>query len=173
MTSDPKEMVGILLGIPDVRVLDLVEDDAGQWVEIETTTEDAHCRACGRPAVPDRRRVVEMKSREPMFERPLALSWKTRGWKCVNASCPVGTFFEKADSGTCILISDQTVAPFALSLSLADADTFRSFRIRLGEPGTGPLGISGPACDSRAGQEMLFALNGRLGRVDWVYDVAL
>jgi hypothetical protein len=76
-------------------------------------------------------------------------------------------------AGTCILISDQTVTPFALNVSLTETGMFRSFRIRLGELGTGPLGISGPACNSRAAQEMLFALNGRLDRVDWVYDVAV
>ena len=35
VTSDPNEMIELLLGIPDVRVLGLVEDDAGLWVEIE------------------------------------------------------------------------------------------------------------------------------------------
>jgi len=97
VTSDPKEMVEMLLGIPDVRVLDLVEDDAGLWVEIETTAEAASCGACGQQAVPAGRRVVEMKSLQPFFGRPLALSWKTRGWKCPNDACPIDTFFEKAD----------------------------------------------------------------------------
>jgi hypothetical protein len=76
-------------------------------------------------------------------------------------------------AGTCILISDQTVTPFALTLGLGETDMFRSFRVRLGEPGRGPLGISGPACNSRAAQEMLFALNERLDQVDWVYAAAL
>jgi hypothetical protein len=30
VTSDPNEMIELLLGIPDVRVLGLVEDDAGR-----------------------------------------------------------------------------------------------------------------------------------------------
>jgi hypothetical protein len=90
-------MIGILLGIPDVRVLDIVEDDSGLWVEIEIIREDASCSACGQPAVADGRRVVDMKSRQPMFGRFLTLSWKTRGWKCVNAACSVDFFFEKAD----------------------------------------------------------------------------
>src|SRR4051812_43693379 len=38
-------------------------------------------------------------------------------------------------AGTCILISDQTVTPFALSLRLSDAHRFHEIRIRLGEPG--------------------------------------
>lgn len=76
-------------------------------------------------------------------------------------------------AGTCILISDQTVTPFALNLSLADTAGFRSFRIRLGEPGGGPLGISGPVCNSRAAQKMLLTLDARLDRVAWVYDSAM
>ncbi len=95
--SDPEEMVEMLLGIPDVRVLALIENETGLWVEIETAPEDANCAACGQPAVPDGRRVVDMKSRQPMFGRPLSLSWQTRSWTCENPACPVGTFFEKAD----------------------------------------------------------------------------
>lgn len=76
-------------------------------------------------------------------------------------------------AGTCILISDQTVTPFALNVSLSNRFEFGSFRVRLGEPGGGPLGISGPACNSRAAHEMLLALDVRLERVDWIYDVSL
>jgi hypothetical protein len=97
VTSDPKEIVEMLLGIPGARILDLVEDESGLWVEIETVPAVSNCESCGQPTVPSGRRTVEMKGRGPFFGRPLALSWKTRGWKCVNASCPVDTFFEKAD----------------------------------------------------------------------------
>lgn len=73
-------------------------------------------------------------------------------------------------AGTCILISDQTVTPFALDVNLVDA---RTFRIRLGEPGSGRLGISGPAVNSSAARKMLWALDDRLERVDWAYDVTV
>ena len=75
--------------------------------------------------------------------------------------------------GTCILISDQTVTPFAIDVAVTSAETFRSFRIRLGEAGHGPLGISGPKCTSPAARELLNALNTRLDQIAWVYDVAL
>ncbi|MGO9973630.1 MAG: hypothetical protein ACLP01_12675 [Solirubrobacteraceae bacterium] len=74
-------------------------------------------------------------------------------------------------AGTCILIGDQAVTPFALTLSLSDAEGFRAFRIRLGEPGKGPLGISGPECNSPAARDVLVGLNTRLERINWVYDV--
>lgn len=75
-------------------------------------------------------------------------------------------------AGTCILITDQTVTPFLLDLAATEeGDELRAFRIRLGERGIGPLGISGPPCNSPAAQNLLFALNERLQQIDWVYDV--
>jgi hypothetical protein len=41
----------------------------------------------------------------------------------------------------------------------------------LGEPGFGPLGISGPARNSAAARELLQTLGTRLEQIDWVYDV--
>lgn len=76
-------------------------------------------------------------------------------------------------AGTCILISDQTVTPFALDMRLSDTETFESLRILLGEPGQGPLGISGPACTSVAARTMLAGLNRRLHEVDWAYDLGV
>ena len=96
VTSDPKEMVEILLGIPDVRVLDIVEGDDGMWVEIETTVPE-NCPSCRKPATETERRAVEMESRTPFFGRPFSLSWKTRGYRCENPGCPVGSFFEEAE----------------------------------------------------------------------------
>jgi hypothetical protein len=75
--------------------------------------------------------------------------------------------------GTCILISDQTVTPFELDVAVSEDGLLRPLRIRLGEPGGGPLGISGPVCTSSAAAGMLDALNVRLNRVEWVYDFAI
>lgn len=74
-------------------------------------------------------------------------------------------------TGTCILISDQRVTPFTLGMRLSDPHGFEWLRIRLGEPGGGPLRISGPTCNSRAARNMLEALNGRVDEVNWVYDI--
>lgn len=75
-------------------------------------------------------------------------------------------------AGTCILIRDQRVTPFAFDLSLADPHTLRAMRIRLGEPGGGPLGISGPACNSSAARILLWTLSDRLKQVDWAYEIS-
>jgi hypothetical protein len=75
--------------------------------------------------------------------------------------------------GTCILISDQTVTPFLINLRLSPgADCLAAYRILLGEPGGGPLGISGPACNSNDAERLLGTLISRLDDVEWSYEVA-
>jgi hypothetical protein len=96
VTSDPNEMLEVMLGIPGVQVLGVAEDEAGLRVEVETVSPDMVCSSCGEPAEPVGRRVVELDSRQPFFGRPLHLSWNTRGWRCVNPACSVSTFFEPA-----------------------------------------------------------------------------
>lgn len=96
VTSDPNEMLEVMLGIPGVRVLSVTEDVTGLVVEVETMNADGFCSSCGKPAEPADRPLVELDSRQPFFGRPLHLSWKTRGWRCVNPACSVSTFFEPA-----------------------------------------------------------------------------
>lgn len=96
VTSEPNEVLEVMLGIPGVRVLGVTEDEAGLLVEIETVSPDGLCSSCGEVAEPAGCRVVELDSRQPFFGRPLHLSWKTRGWRCVNPACLVSTFFEPA-----------------------------------------------------------------------------
>ena len=75
-------------------------------------------------------------------------------------------------AGTCILISDQTVTPFFVEIALSPSgDSIRSFRVRLGEPGKGRLGISGPACNSVDAQQLLATVTRRLNDIDWSYTV--
>jgi hypothetical protein len=89
-------------------------------------------------------------------------------------SCAIKTGQDSCElAGTCVLIRDQTVTPFALNMSVANAGVFGSFRIKLGEPGKGLLGISGPKVSTRAAQELLLNLNERLDWIDWAYEAAL
>jgi hypothetical protein len=76
-------------------------------------------------------------------------------------------------AGVCILISDQSLTPFQLSLSLSGEGAFDSLRIRLGEPGDGALGISGPKWSPEAAVNLPPALDARLDQVSWVYDVVI
>ncbi|WP_437875264.1 hypothetical protein [Sorangium sp. So ce513] len=76
--------------------------------------------------------------------------------------------------GTCILISDQTVTPFLLDLNVSRKDDFHAvtaFQIMIGEPGSGPLGISGPPCNSREAQRLLMSLIDRIDEVAWSYTL--
>lgn len=97
MTSDPEEMLEVMLGIPGVRVLAVAEDAAGLRVEVETVSPDGLCGSCGEAAEPAGGRVVELDGRQPFFGRPLHLSWRTRGWRCMNPACSVSMFFEPAE----------------------------------------------------------------------------
>ncbi len=101
--------------------------------------------------------------------------------------------------GLCILMSDQRVTPFFVELELAGPDngahestleagperraherTFEAGpehptdgvhvrQLKLGEPGTGPLGISGPAVHSGAARKLLDRLPARLDSIAWTY----
>lgn len=76
-------------------------------------------------------------------------------------------------AGICILISDQCVTPFAFLADLAAEDELDAVRIRLGEPGSGPLGISGPSCVSGAARELLSGIDSRIDSIDWAYDISV
>jgi hypothetical protein len=76
-------------------------------------------------------------------------------------------------AGLCILISDQTVTPFFARLVVSQSrDRISAYQIRLGEPGGGRLGISGPSCASWKAQKLLDNLNARLENIRWSYAIS-
>jgi len=76
--------------------------------------------------------------------------------------------------GTCILISDQTRVPVHATFRLSAVGEISAYALRLGEPGGGPLGISGPPTTSGQASRLHDRLLNRfaLGQVDWVYEVS-
>lgn len=75
-------------------------------------------------------------------------------------------------AGTCILISDQTVTPLLTEITLSlSGERIESFRARIGEPGGGRLGISGPGCNSKEAQAPLAAVDARRRSIAWAYDI--
>ena len=75
--------------------------------------------------------------------------------------------------GTSILISDQTVTPLQINLAFAPpGDGIQSFRVRLGEPGGGRLGVSGPGCNSQGARTLLATVVARSSSIDWVYAIS-
>jgi len=76
--------------------------------------------------------------------------------------------------GTAILISDQTVTPFAVELGIPDAGgPVAVRRLNLGEPGSGSLGISGPPTNSKDAQRLLACLLDRIDEVEWSYSLEM
>jgi hypothetical protein len=71
--------------------------------------------------------------------------------------------------GLCILITDQSVTPFELSLSLVASGSMADLEIQIGEPGIGSLGISGPPCNSQLADALLAELGTRQAEIAWVY----
>lgn len=73
-------------------------------------------------------------------------------------------------AGACILISDQTLTPFSLHLAASEEDeSVAAFRLHLGEPGGGALGISGAGCSPRNVNKFLANFTDRIGDIAWSY----
>ncbi len=75
--------------------------------------------------------------------------------------------------GTAVLISDQTITPVSMELTVTDDGlSIGEYRVRVGEPGGGSLGISGPPCNSGAAARLASRLAQRLelGQVSWMYE---
>jgi transposase len=88
-------MCALMVGLPDVKVLAVQDDDplTALRVHVETTVEQAGCEGCGtRARLKDRRAValVDLSA----FGRPAVLVWHKRRWVCPEADCDVGSFTE-------------------------------------------------------------------------------
>ena len=97
--------------------------------------------------------------------------WKSESLDAIFCSraCKTGDMAVRL-VGTCVLITDQTVAPFMLDMELGfQSKIVASFDLLLGEPGGGKLGISGPPCNSSKAGLLLLNLPYRLEEVCWTY----
>jgi hypothetical protein len=75
-------------------------------------------------------------------------------------------------TGLCILISDQTVTPVLIRLTLSSSrDSIAAYQVFLGEVGGGQLGISGPPCNSPHAQRLLDTVSARLNNIRWSYAI--
>ncbi len=94
MSSDPTRMCELLVGLPDVNVLEVTETDDALRVKIETRGDRPTCRDCGG--------LVKVKDRDeveyadlPCFGRRSVLVWRKIRWACV-AGCGARSFTETA-----------------------------------------------------------------------------
>ncbi len=95
METNATRMCALLVGLPDVNVLAVDDDDpsAPLRVHVETRAVLVGCDGCGtRAQLKDRRDValVDLAA----FGRPAVLVWDKRRWSCPEADCAVGTFTE-------------------------------------------------------------------------------
>jgi hypothetical protein len=80
-----------------------------------------------------------------------------------------GAFSAKL-GGMTILITDQTVTPVEVEIGLTPtADAIEHVRLKLGEPGGGRLGISGPVCNSREATRLIATFGQRVEDIQWAY----
>ncbi len=92
METNPIRVCELLVGLPDVNVLGVVDDDGGPLgVHVECRVERPACAGCGTTArVKDRPRIglVDL----PAFGRPTRLWWHKHRWWCANPACAVGSW---------------------------------------------------------------------------------
>ncbi len=94
MSSDSTRMCELLVGLPDVNVLEVVETDVGLRVKIETRGVRPGCVGCGGSVkVKDRDEVDHADLR--CFGRPTVLVWRKIRWACA-IGCGAASFTETA-----------------------------------------------------------------------------
>jgi len=95
VSSDATRMCELLVGLPDVNVIEVIEGDEQLVVTIATRGPRPGCAGCGG--------VVSVKDRAdvsladlPCFGRSTILVWRKVRWLCRSQRCAVGSFTEQA-----------------------------------------------------------------------------
>ncbi|MEQ8716122.1 MAG: ISL3 family transposase [Acidimicrobiales bacterium] len=99
-------MCEVLVGLPDVKVLGVIDQLEGPLiVRVETRGLTPRCAGCGRPAdLKDRDEVTHVDL--PVFGRQAKLAWVKRRWRCLHGDCAVGSWTETSDE---IALGDRFV----------------------------------------------------------------
>lgn len=92
MELDPTRMCELLVGLPDVKVLGVV-DVTGEplRVHIETREPRPSCLGCGGGVAIKDRPAVELVDLG-VFGRRARLIWRKHRWSCPSPSCPIGSW---------------------------------------------------------------------------------
>ena len=86
------EIMNVLLGTEDVRVIGVEPKHSSQRVLVETFDEEETCPTCGSPADPSGRPVRELIDPERLFGKVIIFVWHSRRWRCTNPQCLMTTF---------------------------------------------------------------------------------
>jgi transposase len=108
LETDPEKVCELLVGLPDVRILGARQTAAHVELHIETRADVAGCPVCGVVATGKGRRVVWL-SDLTCFGMPVRLAWHKRRWRCVEASCPMGSWTEVDEriAGSRLCLTDR------------------------------------------------------------------
>jgi transposase len=91
LSSDPIAMCELLVGLPDLTVLEVTEVDDRLRVRVESRGGRPSCRACDGPVVVKDRHTVELADLS-CFGRPTVLVWRKVRWACRDGC---GSFTEQ------------------------------------------------------------------------------
>jgi transposase len=91
----------VLLGMEDVVVLSMTEEDGELWMLVETTADVVGCARCGVRATGHGRSEVHVRDL-PSGGRPVRLVVRKRRWICRDDDCPAKSFTEE-----CPLVEDS------------------------------------------------------------------
>ena len=86
----------LLVGLPGLRVVEVLNRDRGLVVTVESAPAEQGCRACGVLAASHGRRSVVLVD-APCFGRPVRVVWRKRRWRCEEPACRGGVFTEQHD----------------------------------------------------------------------------
>ncbi len=89
--SDPSEIIRALVGLKDVRVLQLARYGPQVELMIEQVVGDVRCPSCGRRARVKERPVATYTDL-PVYGVPMRLAWKKHRMRCLAPRCPRKTF---------------------------------------------------------------------------------
>ena len=90
-------MVELLVGLPDMRVLGVIEGDDELVVTVETMVERAWCPTCGGRAEAQDRSTRAVRDLS-CFGRPVRLEVRRRRWRCREQLCPARTWTEDVEA---------------------------------------------------------------------------
>ena len=96
MGGDATGLAEALLGLPGLRVLEVVEGDGELVVTVESTATFVGCGRCGVRAEAQGRVRVDVRDL-PCFGRPARLVWHKRRWRCREPRCDAKTWTEPSD----------------------------------------------------------------------------
>lgn len=94
LSSDPIAMCELLVGLPEVTVLDVTDTGGRLRVTVETRPGRPACPSCGAPVRVKDRDTVELTDL-PCFGQPAVLVWRKFRWGCPQGC---GSFLVRSGS---------------------------------------------------------------------------